>query len=38
MDGLFLHPELDAIIQEILDEALKHGIIDKLPEGKKDLE
>jgi len=32
------HPELDKIIQEILDDAVKHGIIDSLPKGKKDLE
>jgi len=32
------HPELDEIIQEILDDAVKYGIIDRLPDGKKDLE
>jgi len=29
------HPELDKIVKEILDDAVKHGII---PEPKKDLE
>ena len=29
------HPELDEIIQEIFDDAVKHGIIDQLPEGKR---
>jgi len=32
------HPVLDKIIQEILDDALKHGVIEKLPDSKKDLE
>ena len=32
------HPELDKIIQEILDDAMKHGVIDKLPERNKGLE
>jgi len=35
-DFLGQHPELDAIIQEILDDAVKHGIIDALPQHKKD--
>jgi len=35
-DFLGQHPELEAIIQEILDDAVKHGIIDALPVRKKD--
>jgi len=39
-DWVFLgeYPELDKIIDEILDDAVKYGVIDKLPERKKDLE